>query len=441
MGVPVENMSGRRVTRSRSSQEKKTNQQTEEEKKGMNKGMLISSSLPCKDNPPPCSSSPSSSSPSKYNHKSPTKEPNKITKKSGAAKGSSRAARKLVLETNQDTALPRMENISSGVLIPQKIIKEEDQKEEEEELFENEIGDLTFESPGSRRHTIVSKEIDLVVETSSSASRKEKEEERGGGGDDDGEEDGSRCGSRRSSSSVVDVVGDDDGEGDKRIKEEEMTKMKKGVLSQKKKKETGKGTGAGRAGGKKKEVIKDEEGDDKKSVQTSVMDFFPVRRSRRRCPSDVKREKTEAIRAAILAKKFAGLAVQEIAGKGKGVVTEIPFEKGTFVCEYGGELVPKYEADVREIKYARTPRVGCYMYYFKYKNQSWCIDATHTDDLGRFINHGINQRNLVTRIMEIENIPRLCFFAERFIHIGEELAYDYGDKSKKSLQAHPWLAH
>ena len=36
--------------------------------------------------------------------------------------------------------------------------------------------------------------------------------------------------------------------------------------------------------------------------------------------------------------------------------------------------------------------------------------------------------------------PRLILVAKHHIDIGEELLYDYGDRSKESLKAHPWLA-
>jgi len=36
--------------------------------------------------------------------------------------------------------------------------------------------------------------------------------------------------------------------------------------------------------------------------------------------------------------------------------------------------------------------------------------------------------------------PYLILVAARDICIGEELLYDYGDRSKEAIEAHPWLA-
>lgn len=59
-------------------------------------------------------------------------------------------------------------------------------------------------------------------------------------------------------------------------------------------------------------------------------------------------------------------------GKGRGVVTTRSFVKGEFVVEYAGELISIEEAQKRELMYARNENIGCYMYYFKHKdNQHW----------------------------------------------------------------------
>jgi SET domain-containing protein len=42
---------------------------------------------------------------------------------------------------------------------------------------------------------------------------------------------------------------------------------------------------------------------------------------------------------------------------------------------------------------------------------------------GRLINHGAKDANLITKIVEVDNRPRLCFFAARVIGTGEELLY------------------
>jgi histone-lysine N-methyltransferase SETD8 len=49
--------------------------------------------------------------------------------------------------------------------------------------------------------------------------------------------------------------------------------------------------------------------------------------------------------------------------------------------------------------------------------------------------------NLQTKTVMFKGTPRLILIAKREVAAGEELLYDYGDRSKQSLEAHPWLAY
>ena len=72
---------------------------------------------------------------------------------------------------------------------------------------------------------------------------------------------------------------------------------------------------------------------------------------------------------------------------------------------------------------------------------TFSIDATEeTGRYGRLLNHSRVSPNCVTKVVMLDNTPRLILVAKHHIDIGEELLYDYGDRSKESLKAHPWLA-
>lgn len=58
-------------------------------------------------------------------------------------------------------------------------------------------------------------------------------------------------------------------------------------------------------------------------------------------------------------------------GKGRGIVARRHFAKGEFVVEYAGELIKIEDAREREKLYAQDQNTGCYMYYFKYRNQQF----------------------------------------------------------------------
>ncbi|XP_055857425.1 histone-lysine N-methyltransferase PR-Set7 isoform X2 [Episyrphus balteatus] len=171
-----------------------------------------------------------------------------------------------------------------------------------------------------------------------------------------------------------------------------------------------------------------------------LTEFFPVRRSVRKTKTAVKEEMMKSLEKAILEERADGLKIENFEGKGRGICADRPFQRGEFVVEYIGDLIDMTEANVRERKYALDENAGCYMYYFKHKNQQYCIDATaESGKLGRLVNHSRNG-NLITKVVVVKNRPHLVLIAKDDIEPGEELTYDYGDRSKEALLHHPWLA-
>ncbi|XP_012288714.1 histone-lysine N-methyltransferase pr-set7 [Orussus abietinus] len=171
-----------------------------------------------------------------------------------------------------------------------------------------------------------------------------------------------------------------------------------------------------------------------------LTDYFPVRRSVRKCKKTVLEERQRDLEKKVLTQAEDGLEVRHFAGKGRGVVTTCEFSKGSFVVEYIGELIDQVTAKKREMEYAKDQNTGCYMYYFQYKNHQYCVDATaETDKLGRLVNHSRNG-NLVARIVDVDSVPHLVLTAKEDIPAGVEVTYDYGDRSREAIRNHPWLA-
>ncbi|GLV38465.1 PR/SET domain containing protein 7 [Carabus blaptoides fortunei] len=172
----------------------------------------------------------------------------------------------------------------------------------------------------------------------------------------------------------------------------------------------------------------------------TLTEYFPVRRSVRKTKRTVLEEKQKTLEQCLRNETEEGLEIHNFSGKGRGIVASQTFGKGDFVVEYRGELIDMAEAKRREIKYAQDQNTGCYMYYFKHKNLQYCVDATaESGYLGRLVNHSRNG-NLVTRTVSVDGRPRLVLIAKEDIMQGEEVTYDYGDRSKESLKYHPWLA-
>ncbi|XP_073716735.1 lysine methyltransferase 5Ab [Misgurnus anguillicaudatus] len=170
-----------------------------------------------------------------------------------------------------------------------------------------------------------------------------------------------------------------------------------------------------------------------------VTDYFPIRRSCRKSKAELTCEKQRHIDDLIKNNVEEGLKVKYIEGKGRGVFAERAFPRGQFVVEYHGDLLEIADAKEKESQYAQDPDTGCYMFYFRHIDKTYCVDATkETSRLGRLINHSKNG-NLQPKLHEINGVPHLILLASRDIKVDEELLYDYGDRSKEATAAHPWL--
>ena len=70
------------------------------------------------------------------------------------------------------------------------------------------------------------------------------------------------------------------------------------------------------------------------------------------------------------------------------------------------------------------------------------IDATtESGRYGWLVNHSSKSPNLLTKVVMVNEVPRLILVAKHAISPGEEILYDYGDRSKKSLRDFPWLSN
>jgi len=175
-----------------------------------------------------------------------------------------------------------------------------------------------------------------------------------------------------------------------------------------------------------------------------ITDYFPIRRSERKNKSEIEKNKMEGIEARLLSTDDTelDLEVREIKLKGRGIVTTRSYEKGEFVLEYSGELIDIGSAKDRESMYSLDTSKGCYMYYFNHKEKQYCIDATQESGrFGRLVNHSCKTPNMVTKVVMLGDMPRLILIAKHSLPKDTELLYDYGDRSKESLKAHPWLAY
>ncbi|ERL96189.1 hypothetical protein D910_01361 [Dendroctonus ponderosae] len=143
----------------------------------------------------------------------------------------------------------------------------------------------------------------------------------------------------------------------------------------------------------------------------------------------VLREKQKSLENYLRNETEDGLECRLTENKGRSVFATRNFEKDSFVVEYSGDFLSLLEANQREEHYARDETTGCYI-----------IDATQeTGRLGRLINHSRTSSNLYTKSILVDGLPRLVLLARHNIKKGQELFYDYGDRSRESIKYHPWL--
>ena len=169
----------------------------------------------------------------------------------------------------------------------------------------------------------------------------------------------------------------------------------------------------------------------------------PLRRSSRKNPDQRRREEQERLENKLLVTNDAqhGLTIQTLPGKGRAVVACRSFLKGEFVLEYKGILLDIGTASIMENSYSMDLSKGCFMFYFQEGQTKYCIDATYESGrYGRLINHSKKNPNISPKVVMVNTTPRLIFLARFEIMPGQELLYDYGDRSAKSILAFPWLA-
>lgn len=157
--------------------------------------------------------------------------------------------------------------------------------------------------------------------------------------------------------------------------------------------------------------------------------------------------------------------VSDDPSKGRSVKTRSHIQKGQFVVEYKGDLIDSVEAEKRERALLEDGILDSYMFYFQHSRRTWWFvkdttkdDAMHpliccshcsidsTDErpefgLARLINHSRTSPNLIARkFIDKQRQPHIAFLASRDINVGEELAFDYGDRRPEAVRIHKWLS-
>ncbi|XP_066993596.2 histone-lysine N-methyltransferase SUV39H2 [Anabrus simplex] len=122
-------------------------------------------------------------------------------------------------------------------------------------------------------------------------------------------------------------------------------------------------------------------------------------------------------------------------GCGWGVKALEEIKKGTFVCEYVGEVIHNDEAESRGKSYDADGRTYLFDLDYNEKEQfPYTVDAATFGNISHFINHSCSP-NLAVYAVWINcldpNLPKLALFAMQNIKEGEEVTFDYMCQSFK----------
>merc|ERR1712166_510022 len=173
--------------------------------------------------------------------------------------------------------------------------------------------------------------------------------------------------------------------------------------------------------------------------QTQLDSFFPIRRSDRQ----EKQKQTPKLRCE--PNVFEGPSEYKAKLVNDSMATQNERLEG-YECEL---LTDEAEIDRRRIVYAANVSTGSYIYEFIHRSTPHWVDATgyaEKDEtmfeefgMGRLINHSCQRPNIFPRRIVIDGVPKIAFFTGREIEAGEELLYDYGDKTAEGYKDCPWL--
>ena len=158
-----------------------------------------------------------------------------------------------------------------------------------------------------------------------------------------------------------------------------------------------------------------------------------------------KREAEDSFNAAVVSGQFDyndKLTIAFSPTKKRKVLATSGIARGTIVVSYAGELLTGWAAiRQRELEHARADH-GCYMFIFRYNNQTYCVDATaETGTQGRLINHSVKEPNVLPMLRVVGGGYYILFKAIRDIEANEELLYDYQETRKEVVAVLDFLTN
>jgi SET domain-containing protein len=106
--------------------------------------------------------------------------------------------------------------------------------------------------------------------------------------------------------------------------------------------------------------------------------------------------------------------------EGRGVLAKKDIKTGTIVCNYGGTVLTKEQANLVEDR-DYLMEMQCTKFFFLYHSKE-----SSNFSFGKYINHSALHPNLSPKIFQWDSRKDVIFVAKHDILSGQELCYNYG---------------
>lgn len=124
--------------------------------------------------------------------------------------------------------------------------------------------------------------------------------------------------------------------------------------------------------------------------------------------------------------------------KGLGLFTRNFIPKGTFICEYAGEVISKSQALMRHVANrieGKMNYIYCLNEHSNGKIEQTFVDPSMFGNIGRYINHSCEPNGQIIPVRVDMPIPKLAIFSSIDISAGAEITFDYGTFNMKDLSS------
>lgn len=117
--------------------------------------------------------------------------------------------------------------------------------------------------------------------------------------------------------------------------------------------------------------------------------------------------------------------------KGFGLTTNCEILKGSFICEYAGEVITSSEALQKSKLNQSLGRMNYILEFHEHfgsRIEITYIDPSQIGNIGRYLNHSCDPNCVLVPVRINETIPKVAIFANQNIAKGSELTFDYGSE-------------